>query len=142
MSNSITYAPIGYVENSIQQMLSPEEIGRELSRIQVREDLFAGLLGLEEEAKLLIVFHFDRVQEVRLQLHPRDDLSRPLRGVFATRTQYRPNPIGVTVVDLISVQGNIVTVRGLDAMDGTPVLDIKPYAPAFDAPEQANHEAG
>jgi tRNA-Thr(GGU) m(6)t(6)A37 methyltransferase TsaA len=56
-------------------------------------------------------------------------------GVFAQRTKYRPNPLGITAVQLLGIEGNIVKVRGLDALDGTPVLDIKPYMPPFDRME-------
>ena len=61
-----------------------------------------------------------------LQQHPRRDTNRPKRGVFALRTPQRPNPIGVTIVDLVRVEGNVLFVRGLDAINGTPVLDLKP----------------
>jgi tRNA-Thr(GGU) m(6)t(6)A37 methyltransferase TsaA len=64
-------------------------------------------------------------RELLLQ-HPRGDRNRPRRGVFALRSPRRPNPIGITVVDLIDVQGNVLRVQGLDAINGTPVLDIKP----------------
>ncbi|MEK7814646.1 MAG: TrmO family methyltransferase, partial [Chloroflexota bacterium] len=61
------------------------------------------------------------------------DPQRPLRGVFATRSQYRPNGVGATVARIVEVAGNILTVTGLDAQDGSPVLDIKPYSSSFDA---------
>jgi len=73
----------------------------------------------------MIVFHFHLVQSYVLLQHPRGDRSRPKRGVFALHTPYRPNPIVVTVVDLLAVEGNVLRVRGLDALNGTPVLDIK-----------------
>jgi tRNA-Thr(GGU) m(6)t(6)A37 methyltransferase TsaA len=62
-----------------------------------------------------------------MKVHPRGREDMPLLGVFATRTPYRPNPIGLTLVELMKVEGNVLTVRGLDAFDGTPVLDIKPF---------------
>jgi tRNA-Thr(GGU) m(6)t(6)A37 methyltransferase TsaA len=62
-----------------------------------------------------------------MKVHPRGRMDMPLLGIFATRTPYRPNPIGLTLVELLRVEGNVVTVRGLDAFDGTPVLDIKPF---------------
>jgi tRNA-Thr(GGU) m(6)t(6)A37 methyltransferase TsaA len=72
------------------------------------------------------VFYFHHAQGFDLLQHPRRDTARPRRGVFALRSPRRPNPIGVTVVDLLSVEGNVLRVRGLDAIDGTPVLDLKP----------------
>ena len=132
MKQTIVFQPIGYVENDVTEMMSPEAIASRQSRIVLAEHLGGGLLGIEEYAQVLVVFYFHRVDEVWLRLHPRGDTSRPLRGVFATRTPYRPNPIGVTVATLLRVEGNTLVVEGLDAMNGTPVLDIKPYAPAFD----------
>jgi len=134
---SIAFRPIGYVENDAEEMATPEEIAGRRSRIRIEERYRAGLLGIEECERLVIVFHFDRVKEARMQLHPRDDPSRPLRGVFATRTQYRPNPIGVTVARLVGVEEGALLVEGLDALNGTPVLDIKPFSPAFDDPNGA-----
>jgi tRNA-Thr(GGU) m(6)t(6)A37 methyltransferase TsaA len=67
------------------------------------------------------------------RLHPRDDPSNPLQGVLATRAQIRFNPILSSVVRLLAVKGNVLRVRGLDALDGTPVLDVKPYIPHFDS---------
>lgn len=60
---------------------------------------------------------------------------KAIMGIFAQRAKHRPNPIGVTAVELVSIESNVVTVRGLDAIDGTPVLDVKPYFPAFDKRE-------
>jgi len=62
-----------------------------------------------------------------LKVHPRGRMDMPLLGVFATRTNLRPNPIGLTLVELLKAEGNTLTVKGLDAFDGTPVLDVKPY---------------
>ncbi|MCW3987052.1 MAG: TrmO family methyltransferase, partial [Candidatus Bathyarchaeota archaeon] len=68
------------------------------------------------------------VEERRtVKTHPRGRIDLPLLGVFATRTPHRPNPIGMTLVELLKVDGNVLTVRNLDAFDGTPVLDIKPF---------------
>ena len=77
---------------------------------------------------LLVVFVFHRSEGHELLQHPRGDRSRPKRGVFALRSPNRPNPIGVTEVELIAIEGSILTVRGLDAIDGTPVLDLKPVS--------------
>ena len=74
----------------------------------------------------MVVFHFHRSRGYELLQHPRGDPSRPRRGVFALRSPRRPNPIGLTVVDLLAIEGNVLRVRGLDAFAGTPVLDLKP----------------
>lgn len=73
----------------------------------------------------MVVFYFHRSQGYDLCQHPRGDQSRPQRGVFALRSPRRPNPIGVTEVELMAVERNVLRVRGLDAINGTPVLDLK-----------------
>ena len=72
------------------------------------------------------MFHFHRSTEYELLQHPRGDQNEPMRGVFTIRSPNRPNSIGVTVVDLLEINGNILRVRGLDAINGTPIIDIKP----------------
>ena len=71
-----------------------------------------------------------------MKVHPRGRRDLPLLGIFATRTMLRPNPVGLTLVELVKVEGNVLTVRGLDAFDGTPVLDIKPFD-SWDTTENA-----
>ena len=76
--------------------------------------------------KIAVIFYLHRSQGFDLLQHPQGDGRRPRRGVFALRSPLRPNPIGLTVVDLVAVEGNVVRVQGLDAINGTPVLDLKP----------------
>jgi tRNA-Thr(GGU) m(6)t(6)A37 methyltransferase TsaA len=122
---AVTFTPIGYVENDFNAPATPETIAAAESRVVVAPEFLEGLTGLEAGQRVMIVFHFHLVQSYALLQHPRGDRSRPRRGVFALHTPYRPNPIGVTVVDLLLVEGNVLRVRGLDALNGTPVLDIK-----------------
>jgi tRNA-Thr(GGU) m(6)t(6)A37 methyltransferase TsaA len=121
----IAFTPIGHVENDFNAPTTPETIAAAESRIVVAPELVEGLTGLEAGQRVMIVFHFHLTQSYALLQHPRGDRSRPKRGAFALHTPYRPNPIGVTVVDLLSVEGNMLRVRGLDALNGTPILDIK-----------------
>jgi tRNA-Thr(GGU) m(6)t(6)A37 methyltransferase TsaA len=121
----VTFAPIGYVENDFDAPTTPGTVAVAESQIFVAPEFVEGLTGLEAGQRVMIVFHFHLVQSYALLQHPRGNRSRPKRGVFALHTPYRPNPIGVTVVDLLSVEGNALRVRGLDALNGTPVLDIK-----------------
>jgi tRNA-Thr(GGU) m(6)t(6)A37 methyltransferase TsaA len=93
--------------------------------IDVREDLAEGLADIEGFSHLYVVWVFDRQKEVRLTVTPPND-DRP-HGVLATRAPVRPNPIGLTVVELLRRDGCRLHVRGVDMLDGTPVLDIKPY---------------
>jgi tRNA (adenine37-N6)-methyltransferase len=117
---------IGHVENEFREPTKPDVLTASLSRIVLDPDLSEGLSGLEPGMALLVVFVFHRAMSHELLQHPRGDRSHPKRGVFALRSPNRPNPIGITEVELISIEGNILTVRGLDAINGTPVLDLKP----------------
>ena len=106
------------------------------SEIHLDPQLAAGLQGLEGYSHILVAFFLDRAQGFdpakQLLRKPRGREDMQAVGVFAQRTKYRPNPLGITAVQLLGIEGNVVKVRGLDALDGTPVLDIKPYMPAFD----------
>ena len=121
----ITFNPIGYVENDFDAPATPETIAAAESRVVVAPEFVEGLTGLEAGQRVMVVFYFHLVQSYVLLQHPRGDRFRPRQGVFALHTPYRPNPIGVTVVDLLSVEGNVLRVRELDALNGTPILDIK-----------------
>lgn len=106
------------------------------STLHLRPDLDGALDGLDGHSHLIVVFWMDGVPEaargrIRHRLH--GDESLPIKGDLATRTQNRPNPIGVSVVELLEIAALAVKVRGLDAIDGTPVLDIKPYIGEYDA---------
>jgi tRNA-Thr(GGU) m(6)t(6)A37 methyltransferase TsaA len=97
-----------------------------------------GLEGIEEYSHLFVLFWLSRVppnaRGGRLKIHPRGRPDLPLVGIFGTRTQYRPNPIGLTQVRLLKREKNVLWVKGLDAMTGTPILDIKPISPRNEMP--------
>ncbi len=133
---AITFTPIGWVESEFAGYAPSEEMRQRPSRIVLRPELAPGLMGLEKESHILVLFNLHRATEYELQLHPGHNPENPIRGVFATRSQYRPNGIAATVADLVSVEGNVVNVTGLDAQDGSPVLDIKPFRPSFDEASQ------
>ena len=122
----ITYEPIGYVESEYNESSLREQIHDRKSRIILDPQFSEGLKGLEPEQRLMVLFHFDRVKEYQLHQHPRGDRDRPQKGVFAIRTPRRPNPIGVTVVEILAIEGQRITVTGLDALNGSPVIDLKP----------------
>jgi len=119
------FRAIGYVENEFQEQTKPDTLRASHARIVLAAEFLEGLTGLEPGMALLVVFVFHRAESYELLQHPRGDQSRPKRGVFALRSPNRPNPIGITEVELIAIEGNILTVRGLDALNGTPVLDLK-----------------
>lgn len=106
------------------------------SRIDIDPRFVAGLAGLAEFSHVMVLFHLDRIPsfDVAKQIarNPRGMENLAPVGVFAQRTKFRPNPIGVTAVELLAVDDRGIVVRGLDALDGTPVLDIKPYIPGFE----------
>lgn len=100
------------------------------SQIIINSELTEALDGMAEFSHLFVLFWLNQVsnqQRKTLKVHPRGRKDMPLLGVFATRTMLRPNPIGLTLVELVKAEGNILTVRGLDAFNETPVLDIKPF---------------
>jgi len=120
--------PIGYVKRASKQ----EDVKERslVSKIVVDRKLTKALDGIEDFSHIFIVFYMHQVpkEETRiLKVHPRGRKDLPLLGVLATRTAYRPNPIGLTLVELLEREENVLTVRGLDAYDGTPVLDLKPF---------------
>jgi len=134
----IIVRPIGVVRNAIGEPRPPGfDWSAVKSRILVRPELADSLLGLETYSHVKVLFwpHLVPADVIgsKHRLHPRDDPENPLQGILATRSQIRFNPILVTAVPLLSVRGNAVGVRGLDAVNGTPVLDIKPYFPHFDS---------
>ena len=114
--------------------LSGDELRARPARIVLDPALTKGLLGLGPGSDVVVLFYFHRSTGYDLQVHPRGDPSRPLRGVFAVRSPRRPNPIAVTTVRVQRVEGNVLEVVGLDALDGSPVLDIKIHISSFDTP--------
>ncbi len=88
----------------------------------------AGLTGIEDYSQLIVLFWMHHAPPASaLTMHPRGDPALPLTGVFASRGRAHPNPLGLAVVDLLARQDNVLTVRRLDAFDGTPIVDLKPY---------------
>lgn len=135
----VVLRPLGVVRNGVRE---PRPGGWEgvRSDILMREDLLDALEGIETYSHVIIVFYMHQVPEAertRTQVHPRGDQRYPLQGVLATRTPSRPNPVGVAVVPLVRRRRNILRVVGLDAIDGTPVLDLKPYIPHYDSVPEA-----
>jgi tRNA-Thr(GGU) m(6)t(6)A37 methyltransferase TsaA len=138
LSQTITISPIAFVKSPYQTNTPPEEIRVQPMQIVLEPEFVPGLLGLTTGVDVLVLFYFYQIQpeEIELQLHPRHNPDNPIQGVFATRSQFRPNRIGTTVAHIEAIDENVITVIGLDALDGTPVLDIKPYAPYFDEDTQ------
>ncbi len=121
--------PVGWVRNQVEE--KPDDgVWEELvSQIEIDEAVAPALEGIEEFSHIIVLFWIDRrdPSDRPLQVHPQGREDLPLKGVFATRSPARPNRIGLTVVKLLERDGRVLRVLGLDALNGTPVLDIKPY---------------
>ena len=126
--------PVGVVRAPVSAQVD-EKWGDVVSEIHLVEPLAAGLLGIDTFSHVLVLFFmheaaFDPAAD--LVRRPRGRADLPDVGIFAQRAKHRPNPIGLTAVRIVGREGNVLRVQGLDAIDGTPVLDIKPYVPVFD----------
>ncbi len=131
--------PIGTVINDVREAVD-SDWGKVVSEIRVVPELASGVAGLDGFSHAVIVFlmhQADFTPAKHLARHPQDRPDMPLLGIFAQRGKHRPNPIGVTCVRIERVNGGSLHVRGLDAIDGTPVLDIKPHVVAYDSPSDA-----
>jgi tRNA (adenine37-N6)-methyltransferase len=130
---SLAVRPIGYVRNEfVNRGVFSGDARMVRSFIDIEPEFADGLMDLEKNLLIAIIFYFHEAEGFELKIHPRGDESRPITGLFNTRSPRRPSPIGITVVKLISIEGNRLLVEGLDAVDGTPVIDIKPLIRSFD----------
>jgi tRNA-Thr(GGU) m(6)t(6)A37 methyltransferase TsaA len=136
----MTLDPIGVVRNGCVSPPEPRDAWREvISEIVIEDRLLDALEGIEEFSHIVVLWWMHNLVEtgMPLRVHPGRRPDAPLKGIFAVRTPNRPNPIGKSTVRLLGRRGNVVTVQGLDALDGSPVIDIKPFIPAIDAPSDA-----
>jgi len=124
---------IGVVRNEIKQpsMFDSKEV---VSEIVIDTNLTEALDNLDEFSHIIVLYWIHKAAEQPpIKVHPMGNYQVPLKGVFATRSPNRPNPIGKATVRLLERQGNILKVKGLDAINGSPVIDIKPYLPGHDS---------
>lgn len=101
--------------------------------IDLFDEYHAGLKDLEGFSHIILLYHFHRSQGFNLQVVP--FMNSELRGLFSTRAPKRPNPIGISVVQLEKIENGVLHIQNVDIIDGTPLLDIKPYVPEFDSPQ-------
>lgn len=142
MTDSIkmTLIPIGFVKSPLQEPTHVRlDLRNIISEIVINENLTEALDGLEGFSHIIIIYWMHRAnpERKRLKAHPMGRTDVPEQGIFAIRTPRRPNPIGKTTVHLLERHGNVLKVQGLDAIDGTPVIDIKPYIPHYDSANNA-----
>ena len=121
--------PIGWVQSPLRDPeLAPKQgdEGAPDAWIEFRPEVLAGLKDLRVDTDIILLTWLDRADRSRLVVHPRDDPDRPPTGVFSTRSADRPNPIGLHRVRLAAIEGNRILVHNLEAVDGTPIVDVKP----------------
>ncbi|TET90668.1 MAG: tRNA (N6-threonylcarbamoyladenosine(37)-N6)-methyltransferase TrmO [Methanomassiliicoccales archaeon] len=136
--DEITYKPIGIIHSPFRdphgtpiQPTSAKDID---GTVEIFPEYVAGLKDVEGFSHIILVYHFHLSKEVSLEVTPYMD--DELHGVFSTRAPTRPNPIGISTVRLVKVEGRELHIRDVDIVDGTPLLDLKPYVPDFDARER------
>ena len=136
--DAFTYKPIGEIHTfykdgegmPIQGGIYPDSIGR----VEVFEEYVEGLLDLDGFSHIILLYAFHKSRGYNLKQKPfLDDMEH---GVFAIRSPKRPNSIGLTVVEVDGISGNVIHVSGVDVLNGTPLLDIKPYVPEFDVKKE------
>jgi len=134
MTDRIVYRPIGIIHSPYKTLedmpIQPAGAKGTEGLIIVRPEFSKGLRDIEGFSHLYILYHFHRVKEIRLEVTP--FLDSKSHGVFATRAPVRPNPVGLSVVRLLGRVDNELRIVNVDVLDGTPLLDIKPYVPEFD----------
>jgi tRNA-Thr(GGU) m(6)t(6)A37 methyltransferase TsaA len=135
----ITYQPIGVIHSPFTDLMEmpiqPTGSSSAPGTIEIYPQFAAGLQDLDGFSHLILIYHLHKVTRTDLTVTPFLD-SQP-RGVFATRAPIRPNPIGLSIVRLERVEGTTIFLGNIDILDDTPLLDIKPYVPDFDRPDQA-----
>lgn len=124
---------VGIVKSKFADCDDPIKMRNERSTIIVREEYEEGLYRIEEHRYLQVLFYLHESSDFRLKGRRRPGR---VKGVFASRSPNRPTPIGLTTVELLERRENVLFVKGLDAIDGTPVVDIKPFVSSVDCPEQ------
>jgi tRNA-Thr(GGU) m(6)t(6)A37 methyltransferase TsaA len=134
MVREIRYTPIGIIRspfNDIEGMpIQPTGAQGTAGTVEVKRDYADGLEDLEGFSHIYLIYHFHLSKGYSLKVKPFLDDS--MRGVFATRAPRRPNGVGISVVRLVGIDGCVLHIEDLDIVDGTPLLDIKPYVPEFD----------
>jgi tRNA-Thr(GGU) m(6)t(6)A37 methyltransferase TsaA len=132
--HEITLRPIGIVSSPVTERMD-EDWGEIRSKIILEPEFDGALLGLEGFSHAIIVTYLHQAnyeKEKHLQRRPRNLETMPKVGILSQRAKNRPNPIGITAVEIVNVGNDYLEVKGLDAINGTPILDIKPYYPHYD----------
>jgi len=135
--SNVSYIPIGVIHSehitAEQTPIQPVYTMGCKGRAEIFPEFAAGLQDLDGFSHLYLIYHFDRAGSAKLMVMP--FMENVERGVFATRSPRRPNAIGLSIVELVRREGNMLHLDGVDILDGTPLLDIKPYTAKFDCVE-------
>jgi tRNA-Thr(GGU) m(6)t(6)A37 methyltransferase TsaA len=130
----VSYKPIGVIHSPFRDVkgMPIQAAGAEgvVGTVEIEPEYAAGLKDIEGFSHIILIYHFHLSEGYSLEVKP--FLDDELHGVFATRAPARPNAIGISVVRLVNVQGRVIQVADVDIVDGTPLLDLKPYVPEFD----------
>ena len=133
--DELNITPVGYIRSDITERGQAPRQGRDAdlgARIEVLTQYCDALNGIGQWFQLQVICWMHLADRKIMAVHPKGNANAPLTGVFGTRSPARPNPVAVYTVDLLSVEGNTLYVKGIDAVDGTPVLDIKPHIHRLD----------
>ncbi|HON58307.1 MAG TPA: tRNA (N6-threonylcarbamoyladenosine(37)-N6)-methyltransferase TrmO [Smithella sp.] len=132
--SEILYWPIGVIHSDHREEdktpIQPVYAQGSKGTVELFPEFVDGLRDLSEFSHIYLIYHFHNAQRLKMVIKPY--LDDAYHGIFATRAPYRPNPIGLSVVELLGIEGHILHVDGVDVLDGTPLLDIKPYISRFD----------
>jgi len=133
---TIIINPLGYAKNSIDRPMLPgwKDV---ITEIVVKEDYAKGLDGIEDYSHIIVVYWMGKEEKCHLRHHPQGRADVPFGGIFACRCPQRPNPIAMSTVALIGRENNILKVKGLDILNETLIIDIKPYWPQYDKADNA-----
>jgi tRNA-Thr(GGU) m(6)t(6)A37 methyltransferase TsaA len=135
--DEIVYRPIGVIHSPFKEPrgtpIQPPGAGGVAGSVEVFSEYAEGLKDLDGFSHIILVYHFHLAKPPSLLVKPFMD-DEP-HGIFAIRAPSRPNPVGISVVRLVKIEANVLHVEDVDIVDGTPLLDIKPYVPEFDPPD-------
>lgn len=130
-AGNLKMKPLGRARNRVKKPMLPGW-NKIVTEIVIDKKYGKGLDGIEDYSHIIVVYWMDKEIECHLKHHPQGKANVPYIGIFACRCPQRPNPIAISTVKLLSRKSNVLKVKGLDILDGTPIIDIKPYTPRYD----------